>query len=559
LNAVDNSGAGLRRQASSSTTAGQGRRRVSVAWLVLLAAAVVALYGLKLEHTPPHLQRDEVVFALQAHSIASTARDVDGRLLPLYFEMRALGEHTWFHPVLVYVTALFLTVLPLGESAIRFPSVIVGTIDVLLMYFIARRLFHTEGWAFFAAALLALTPAHVMHSRLAMDFIYPLPFVMAWLLVLLIFLDRRKLLLLFLATSFLGVGFFTYIASVIMMPVYLLITGLALWTTSTRSARPYAVAFAGFVWPLLVAAPWLAFHWSFVTDTLAKYQIGGSTTGVPVVLEGPLGRVLRGIGAGLRPSMIAERLSLYWRFFDPAYLFVTGGFARMTNSTRHVGLFLLPFLVFVPLGLIQMVTVRRTVVSMLLFLGFAMAPLAACLTVLEAYASDRELVLLPFGVLIAAFGVERLLALRSRAGRASAMCLLALLPVHFLFFEADYFGDYHRRAAFWFDWNHRGALEEIIARDAHGDRPIYLSKDDDAPIEAHWRLAVLKHHREDLLRKTVYFNSRELDIATVPTGALVMMKRNDEPFRSLVSSGQLRELAAIPEPADPPFYVVAER
>jgi 4-amino-4-deoxy-L-arabinose transferase-like glycosyltransferase len=43
-------------------------------------------------------------------------------------------------------------------------------IDVLLMYFIARRLFGSDRWALFLAALLVLTPAHIMHSRLAMDF-----------------------------------------------------------------------------------------------------------------------------------------------------------------------------------------------------------------------------------------------------------------------------------------------------------------------------------------------------------------------------------------------------
>src|SRR5207247_1112481 len=236
------------------------------------------------------------------------------------------------------------------------------------------------------------------------------------------------------------------------------------------------------------------------------------------------------------------RLSLYWRFFDPAYLFVSGGFARMTNSTRHVAVFLLPFLVFVPLGLIQMLTVRRTPVSLVVFLGFALAPVAACLAILEPYASDRELVLLPFGVLIAAFGVEGLLALRTRWGRAGAIGLLALVPLHFLFFEIDYFGDYHRRAAFWFDWNHRGGLEEIIVREERDDRPIFLSTGGDALMAAYWRFAVLKHHREGLLRKTVYFDAKSLDITSVPTRALMLMSRDDAQLVALVRSGQLKEL-----------------
>src|SRR3954451_23222555 len=528
--------------------------------VVLLALTVLGMYAFRLEHTPPHLHRDEVMFALQAQSIASTGRDLAGRRLPLYFEMREMGEHVWFHPMVVYVTALFLKVLPLHEQTVRFPSTVIGVVDVLLMYFIARRIFASDRWALFAAALLAATPAHVIHSRLAMDFLYPVPFVMGWFLCLLIYLEDRRLRWLFMATALLGLGFFSYIASTITMPLFVLVTLLTLATTSTRSVRPYAVALAGFLCPLLVAAPWLLYHASFVTDTLGRYQIGVAAHGAGIPTpQGSPNVIVRGVMAGLRPAMFAERLSLYWRFYDPAYLFVSGGFARLTNSTRHVGLFLLPFLVLVPLGFIQMTTVRRTPVSLVVLLGFALAPVAACLTVLEPYASDRELVVLPFGVLIAAFGAERLTAMRAPATRAVGIAVLALLPLHALFFGVDYFGDYHRRAAFWFDWNHRGGLEAIIAREAGDDRPIVLSNGDDPMMAPYWRFALLKNHRTDLLARTRFVDGRREGLAGVPAHALVLMNRNDVGLTALIASGQLKEVAAVPEPADPPYYIVAER
>ena len=54
------------------------------------------------------------------------------------------------------------------------------------------------------------------------------------------------------------------------------------------------------------------------------------------------------------------RVSLYWYFFDPAYLFLSGGYANVVNSTRHVGVFLAPLLVFVPIGLLRLASTRRT-------------------------------------------------------------------------------------------------------------------------------------------------------------------------------------------------------
>ena len=98
----------------------------------------------------------------------------------------------WFQPIPVYFTALFLTVLPVSEWAIRLPTVVLGVTDIVLFYFVAARVFNRPFLAAIAAGLLALTPAHLIHSRLAMDFLYPLPFVMAWLLCLMAFVEQRR-------------------------------------------------------------------------------------------------------------------------------------------------------------------------------------------------------------------------------------------------------------------------------------------------------------------------------------------------------------------------------
>lgn len=193
------------------------RRVSSTLWLALLGAATFALYAWNLGRGPIYLHGAEVLFSLQAHAIATTGHDANSRLLPLYFQMPAIGENVWFHPAIVYFTAPFLLALPFSEWAVRLPSVCIGVIDVVLLYAIARRIFGSDRWALLASALLALTPAHFIHSRVAMDYLYPVPFVMAWLLCLLIFFERGRPGMLFLATSVLGVGFYSYIASVVMM------------------------------------------------------------------------------------------------------------------------------------------------------------------------------------------------------------------------------------------------------------------------------------------------------------------------------------------------------
>jgi hypothetical protein len=525
-----------------------------------------------------------------------------------------------------------------------------------------------------------------------MDYIYPVPFVMAWLLCLLIFLERRQMWMLFIATSFLGIGFYTYIASVVMMPLYLLLTAAALSGIGPRPARIYAVAAAGFIWPLLILIPWAAHHADALMATAGRYQLanlpalavtgagsagfdaGGvaSVAGIlrellglliflerrrpgilfaatsilgigcysyiaslvmmPVylgltwcVLSGtiPQPRRLQVIGAAgfiwplviiapwllyhsdalaatsgryqlsnlpslavtgaartgsnaggagapvsnilsdLRQathfSGVTGRVSLYWYFFDPSYLFLSGGYANVINSTRRVGVFLLPLAFLIPIGLHQFVNVRRSRLSLLLVLGFLSAPLAACLVVPEPYAVDRELEILPFAVLLATAGADSLLSEPLRGLRIAGAGLLTLVPLHFAFFCFDYFGDYRARSAFWFEGNRRGALEDVIAREPRDNAAaVYLSKD--IPyIDAYWRFYVIKHGRQDLLQGTVYFEPANLNPDTVPGGSLLVTNATDRSIETLVNAGKLRTLAMIPEPGAPPMFAVFGR
>ena len=528
-------------------------------WSGLLLVAACALYAFNLGRAPIYLHDAEVLFALHAHSIATTAHDTNGRWLPLYFQMPSIGENVWFHPVIVYWMAPFLRVLPATEWAVRLPSVFVGMLDLVLMYLIGRRLFHSSRWGLLAAGLLALTPAHFMHSRIAMDYLYPVPFVMAWLLCLLIFIERRTTWMLFLATSVLGVGFYSYIASVIMMPIYLLMTWLVLRRTSSASPRLFVVSAAGFAWPLVLLVVWLSLHPAVLGATMSRYQIGQAAAALRPGVHESMSELLERTRHLVRFSELTGRVSLYWYFFDPAYLFLTGGYANVVNSTLHFGVFLAPLLVFVPIGLVRSITARQSPLDRLVILGFLSAPVAACLVVPEPYAVDRELGILPFGVLAATVGVKYMFQ-AGRAWKTAAICLLAIVPLNFALFCSEYFGVYRIQSAFWFEFNRRGAIEEILARDASDRAPaIYLSTQRIPYLEAYWKLYLIKHGREDLLGRTRYFDADTLDVSDVPEGSLLLASREDATLATLAASGALKTVALIPEPGDPPAFAILRR
>jgi len=504
--------------------------------LFVLVSLLLIFYAWDLGSNPVYLYVDEVVFALQAHAIATTAHDTNGRLLPLYFQMRQIADNSWFHPAIVYFMAPFVAVLPLSEAVIRFPSVVIGILNVCLMFPIARRIFGNDKYALLAAGLLALTPTHILHSRMAMDYLYPVPFVMAWLLCLLIYLERRQLKWLFIAGLILGFGFYSYIASVVMMPLYLLLTMVVLFRAVTRPFKECLVAVAGFAAPVTIVILWLAANPAVIPETMSRYAVS----------SGSVNRVAF--------SDLTRRLSIYWSFFDPGFLFVSGGYTHTMNSTRRVGVFLLPLLVFLPVGFVRLAAAPRQAIDPLLLFGFGLAPLAACLMP-EPYAIDRELVVLPFAVLLATLGVRAMMTATRQHWRLAAAALLALIPIHFAFFCFDYWSDYPTRAAYRFQGNRRGVLEQVIAMTPpQTPGPIYLNDHRIPYIGAHWQLYLLKHGRTDLIGRTVFFDSRTLDESMVPPGSLLVTTLDDQPLSNLVRAGRLTQVQTFPEPGNPPLF-----
>ena len=92
---------------------------------LLIAAASALLYLPRLGDAPVYVSPDEVFIALHAHSIATTGRDYGGRFLPLYVEYeygpyvrdgQHLVRHGWLPPVIYYMTALVLKILPFSEA-----------------------------------------------------------------------------------------------------------------------------------------------------------------------------------------------------------------------------------------------------------------------------------------------------------------------------------------------------------------------------------------------------------------------------------------------------------
>jgi 4-amino-4-deoxy-L-arabinose transferase-like glycosyltransferase len=494
----------------------------------LVGIAALVIYAPFLNYSPIYVAHDEVLFALQAHAIASSGHDLHGTAAPLYFPVL---RGYWAQPLVVYFTALFLKLLPLSETAIRLPTVMVGVADVVLMYLAARRLFNREDVAVVAAGMLALTPSHFLNGRLAVDALYPLPFITAWLLCLLGFEKRGQPWLLCTGALVLGVGFYTYIASVVMMPIYFAITCVVLFLHGAKP-RLYGLAVAGFFVPLVPFLVWLLQHPSARTELLSRYQ-------------------LNSVVATVHYHVLVERLSLYWNCFNPAFLFVSAE-DNPVNTTFRTGVFLVPMAAFVAIGLHRIANAVTSRVNLILLVGLLSAPLGV--VIVGERTIPRLLFMVPFAVLIGAAGVARVLDSRRRLWRLAGVCLLTLMPIQFAYFAFDYFTAYRERSGAWMEHNMRGALTEVMAGTAQADdRRIYLAQD--IPwADEYWRFFAIANRREDLLDRASQFDPAAA--WTMPPRSLILTTYDPKRHHPLAAAAGARQVATVSDADDVMWFSI---
>jgi hypothetical protein len=496
-----------------------------------LFAALVYLHALG--QTPIALHGDEVQFAMQSYSIATTGRDLNGHSMPFFFAIAdplIKNNHTivWFQPMLFYLQAVALKVLPLSEAAIRAPTVVIGVIDVVLLFAVGRYVFPRMWQAALAAALLAISPAHVIFSRVAMDYICPLPFVLGWLLCLASYFRQRREWLLVAAGLLLGAGFFSYIAAWVMMPLYVAVTCIALWWTSDRRVRAILLVCGGFAVPLF--AGWVWSNPVMIHDTLLRYKIIGAP-------RDPLFGGQGGIGVE-----VLTRASVYWDYFNPSYLFLSGG-SRLVDSTRRAGVLLAPMAVFLVVGVVDLWRRRDVVFNRILLAGLLLAPVAAAMLD-ERYRSDRELVLLPFGVLISVFGVSRLWT-RHGVARLAVLALCLASAIQFAFFYRDYLTDYRVRSEVWFDpYDFRKISQYVVSTDAEQRVPaVYLSPLIDY-AGYRWKFYLQQRDRNDLFERTQYLPANA-DLSGVVPGSLLVFASQDPALDTVLKTGRCTVAATV--------------
>lgn len=483
-------------------------------WAILLS--VFLLYSFKLGYVPVHLNQDELGFSLNAYSISKTLQDTSGHFLPFYFWH--LGSF-WATPVITYICAIILKFLPLSEWTIRLTSVFTTTLSIVGVMSLSKLLFKRDKFAWVSGILMAATPVLFINSRVLLDNITPIPFVIYWLLLLKVYSDKKELKYLFISTLILGFGIHSYHAAKVMMPIYFLVTNITLFKEIKGDKKILLVSFAGFLIPIVIFVPWLIIH----PDTLLNQ----------VSYIGALDKSVN-VSKGLLGVFNINRLSIfinsYITYLGPKILFIEGD-RSLIHSTGRVGAFLFPTFLLLVFGILQIWYRQKERISKIILFGLLTYPIAPSI-VNDPHRISRGLVVVPFAVLIFIYGIVFIENSKEKLLKILFIAIILLSTLQFINFLNDYFGNYRIRSESWFNYDIGGTFESALKSTeirnvgaVYIDRNIYFA-------ETYYDFYLLKFKKQNVKEITHFFDAKTIDFTKFSPGSLVILAPSDVSGRS---------------------------
>jgi hypothetical protein len=302
-------------------------------------------------------------------------------------------DDVWHQPLAVYPAAFLLRLGVSRDVAVVAPALVAALAVLWLTYLFAVRVPLPPVYALLAAALLLVTPGFTRYAcELGADLLM-VAAVLAWCVAVLEYLRTPRSWLPLAGGAMLAMAVYMQPAGVLAVPVFLAL-GAVLFRRRSHGWRPILLAGGGAGIVLMPATIWLLLQPSAYPDTFGRWAIHAAHIRNP----------LEGVLAATRWHVVARRVSDYWEYFNPTFLFGSGDlFATWT-------------VLLVPLGMWATAGGPGTAGRWLLWAGFVVAPLSAVL--LDVARAERfVLTLLPFGVVFAAAAVDALANRLTRFGK----------------------------------------------------------------------------------------------------------------------------------------------
>jgi len=405
-----------------------------VIYLTLASILIVSFYLRvhDLANNPPGFYTDEASIGFNAYKILTTGRDEHGKFLPVFFE--AFGEYK--NPLAIYPVVPSIAIFGLSEFAVRVVQAIWGLMTVAIVFFLGREMFGTRG-GILSAFILGISPWHIHLSRFNIEshgaFLF---FICGGLLFTLISMRKNwSRGYLVLSALFWGLSFYTYFATRIFTPLFLLGLLIIFSGELVPGFKKYGKKFIFPVLVFLLVVSLFAFHVVSGKAFLRFKQVAFNRQDQQI-------------------NIVSKSLRLYAEHFDPKFVFLLGdsdypGQKIVRHSLTGMALFYKWQMPLFLVGLIYLVFIRNKKwgfkIRNFLVLMLLLYPLGSVVSDAETpYATRSVIGVIPY-TLIITLGVLACLSIIEKLkpysfsifAKISFLTVFAYLSIFFLLrFEA---------------------------------------------------------------------------------------------------------------------------
>jgi len=404
---------------------------------IVILAAFLRLY--KLDSVPPSLNWDEVAFGYNAYTIANWGKDEWGDSFPLVFTSFRDDKH----PVIVYITAIFIKIFGLSDYSARLPTAFFGVLNVWLIYLLAYQLFKKNSIALFAALFLAISPYNIHFSRGLWESNFALFFFMLGLYLFFKALENKPKLFPISIFSF-GISFFSVHASKIVVPPTVILLMMLYFKNIVNNKKFF----------LMTLLSIIAFIILTISNPriLGLSRIGQTKFSDEKIISTELYKKTHFYYAGL----LEIAFSQYRLHFTPEYLFINGD-QNPRNSPKRFGEFYMIDALFLVVGLASLLWLRSKITWIILCWLF-LAPIPSSL-VIGAPSANRALFMMGSLPLVAALGAGSILNwFRGKIKLVVLVIILVLLSTQVFSFLNYYFNVYPKKDQH--DWQY--GMKQIV-------------------------------------------------------------------------------------------------
>lgn len=314
--------------------------------LVLIVFLAFFLRFNRVASDPPSLNWDEVAIGYNAYSILKTGRDEWNQVFPLHF--KSYGEYKL--PAQIYASIPAIAIFGLNDFSVRITPVVYGALTVLLLFFVARKLFKNSYVGLLSAFLLAISPWHIQLTRASFESSFSVFWVLMGIWFLIKGFEKPRWWVISIIPF--AISVYTYNAARVFTPLFLFAILLIYRNKFLEHKKEITIAALFFIATLLPLIP-------FITsgEVRARYRLVSITDDPGLVPRIDQYRNLSKLPEPL-PKLLYNRYTFvsvyftqnYLAHFTPQFLFINGA-GHKQHHVQDLGEFYVIQAPFILLGL----------------------------------------------------------------------------------------------------------------------------------------------------------------------------------------------------------------